>query len=287
MTTMTHQKMEMRSDGSNQSSSSGSTGSEREIASSSSSGGSQGAGSQRETASSSGGASERETEPQRRERWLALVRAGNYGAVKKLLRSGSPPINATDSSGYTALMRCCVSGKLLQVLLDWPECDVNASAAPDGSTALLLAARHRSARTVHALLQRGAVCTRDRLGCSAVHKAASNSDPAVVQLLLDAQADPSARDREGRCPLATSLLQGNAGGALALLAWQRSWAAKVLLRGPAGGGDGGGGAGAAGAPAGARASCGAASSEPGGGGPAAVGAAEGGAAEGGGGQRKL
>lgn len=158
------------------------------------------------------------------------MRGGSYKAVQQSLREGWAPVNATDAAGYTALMRCCVSGHLLEVLLGCEEVDVNASSAPDGSTALLLAARHRSARTVHALLRRGAAFTRDASGCSVLHKAAANSDPAVVRLLLQAQADPCARDREGRCPLATAMLQCNEGGALALLLWQQSWAARDVLR---------------------------------------------------------
>lgn len=139
------------------------------------------------------------------------------------------PVNATDASGYTALMRCCVSGHLLEALLSCDALDVNAGSAPDGCTALLLAARHRSARTVHTLLRRGAAFVRDVNGCSVLHKAAANSDPAVARLLLHAQADPCARDRDGRCPLAAALLQNNQGSALALLQWQQSRAARKAV----------------------------------------------------------
>lgn len=163
-------------------------------------------------------------------RWMELVRKACYAGVQSGLRDGWAPVNSTDATGYTALMRCCVSGQLLEVLLGSPKCDVNVIAASDGSTALLLAARHRSARTVHALLRRGAIFTRDVSGCSVLHKAAANTDPAVVKLLLQAQADPCARDREGRCPLATAMLHGNEATALALLEWQRSWAANGVLR---------------------------------------------------------
>ena len=162
--------------------------------------------------------------------WFHLIRTGCHAGVQASLRA-SAPINATDGSGFTALMRCCVSGQLLEVLLACPDLDVNKSSAKCGSTALLLAARYRSARTVHALLKRGAAFTRDALGCSVLHKAAANSDPAVVRLLLHAHADPCARDREGRCSLATAVLHGNEATAVALLLWQQSWAAKgVLLR---------------------------------------------------------
>ena len=163
-------------------------------------------------------------------KWLGLVRKGCYAGVQASMREGWAPVNATDAVGYTALMRCCVSGQLLEVLLGCSECDVNLTHAGDGATALLLAARHRSARTVHSLLRRGALFTRDGAGCSVLHKAATNADPAVVRLLLQAQADPCARDREGRCALATAVLHGNEATAIALLQWQESWAAKGVLR---------------------------------------------------------
>ena len=135
--------------------------------------------------------------------WFLLVRCGSYKAVQKCLREGWALVNATDKAGYTALMHCCVSGRLLEALLGCSEVNVNLR-ANDGNTALHLAARYRSASTVHALLRRGAAFTRDVSGCSVLHKAAANSDPAVVQLLLQTEVDPCVRDRDGRCALATA-----------------------------------------------------------------------------------
>jgi hypothetical protein len=183
--------------------------------------------------------------------WFGMVRRGSYKAVQKSLREGWAPVNATDKAGYTACMHCCVSGRLLEALLGCKEVNVNMQ-ANDGNTALHLAARYRSASTVHALLRRGAAFTRDVSGCSVLHKAAANSDPAVVQLLLQTQADPSARDRDGRCALATALLHCNEGAAVALLLWQKSWAASAVGAavgvGPAGvGGGSGAGGGCSGA----------------------------------------
>ena len=54
-------------------------------------------------------------------------------------------------------MRGCISGQLLTLLLSSPRCDVNAAAAADGSTALLLASRYRSASVVDRLLRRAPV----------------------------------------------------------------------------------------------------------------------------------
>jgi hypothetical protein len=162
-------------------------------------------------------------------RWTGLIRSGSYNAVRAAIREGWAPVNAVDETGYTALMRCCVSGHLLDLLISIRDCDVNVSSAVDGSTALLLAARHRSLRAVHALQHRGAILSRDTGGNSVLHKAAANPDPSVMQLLLQSRADPCARDREGRCPLAAALLHGNEAAALVLLSWQQSWAERMLL----------------------------------------------------------
>ena len=191
--------------------------------------------------------------------WFLLVRRGSYKTVQKSLREGWAPVNATDKAGYTACMHCCVSGRLLEALLGCKEVNINMQ-ANDGNTALHLAARYRSASTVHALLRRGAAFTRDVSGCSVLHKAAANSDPAVVQLLLQTQADPCARDRDGRCALATALLHCNEGAAVALLLWQKSWAASdvgaAVGVGPAGGkGGDGSGAGGVGGGSGAGGGC--------------------------------
>jgi len=153
---------------------------------------------------------------ERVERWHQAVRRGSHSAVQNCLRDGWAPVNATDSAGYTALMRSCVSGRLLALLLD-TECDVNATAAADRSTALLIASRHRSARIVDHLLQKGARMTRDRTGATVLHKAAANSDPSVLRLLLQAGAEPYLRDSDGRCALTTALLSGNQEAALVML----------------------------------------------------------------------
>ncbi len=151
-------------------------------------------------------------------RWLALVKVGSHADVQAALRDGWAPVNATDSAGFTALMRSCVSGKLLELLLSSPRCDVNAGASTDQTTALLLASRHRSARIVHTLLRRNALLSRDTSGSTALHKAAANSDTAVLKLLLQARAQPYARDNQGRCALGAALLHGNGSAALVLLA---------------------------------------------------------------------
>ena len=117
-------------------------------------------------------------------KWLSACRRGSYAAVESGIREGWAPVNACDAGGYTALMRCCVSGQMLELLLGCPAVDVNATGAPDGTTPLMLAARYRTARTVEALLHAGARSGRDARGSSELHKAAANPNESVLQLML-------------------------------------------------------------------------------------------------------
>lgn len=151
------------------------------------------------------------------ERWHAAVRRGTHSLVQSFLREAPWLANATDAAGFTALMRSCVSGQLLNVLINCAACDVNATAAADRTTALLIASRYRSARVVDQLLRRGARMTRDRTGATVLHKAAANSDTSVLRLLLQTGAPPYLRDADGRCPLMVALLMGNQAAALVLL----------------------------------------------------------------------
>ena len=155
-------------------------------------------------------------------KWLAACRQGNYAIVQRGIQEGWAPVNAIDpTGGYTALMRCCVSGQMLDLLLGCRGIDVNLTGASDGSTPLLLAARYRSPRSVDALLRAGAqlsVC--DVKGNTALHKAAANPNESTLQLLLSRGADPCVRDAHGRSPLACALLHANEAAALVLLRHQ-------------------------------------------------------------------
>jgi ankyrin repeat protein len=117
-------------------------------------------------------------------KWLSACRRGSYATVQSGIREGWAPVNACDAVGYTALMRCCVSGQMLELLLGCSAVDVNATGAPDGTTPLMLAARYRTARTVEALLRAGARGGRDARGSSELHKAAANPNESVLQLML-------------------------------------------------------------------------------------------------------
>ena len=79
----------------------------------------------------------------RKLKFIAACRQGNYALVQRAIQEGWAPVNAVDPGGYTALMRCCVSGQMLDMLLGCSGIDVNLTGATDGTTPLLLAARYR------------------------------------------------------------------------------------------------------------------------------------------------
>ena len=157
-----------------------------------------------------------------KQRWFSATKNGRYASVQSGIREGWAPLNACDQGGYTALMRCCVSGQLLELLLGCKGVDVNLTGAPDGTTPLMLAARYRTSRVVDSLLKADAdLGGRDAHGNTVLHKAAANPNEGALRLLLGRGADPCGRDGAGRCALAAALLHGNEATAAVLLEhWQ-------------------------------------------------------------------
>ena len=107
----------------------------------------------------------------------AAVRAGDFGAVARLLTGGAEP----------------------------------GPADPRGETPLHVAAELGHERIAAALLEEGAEPDRQNAdGETALHKAALGGHAQVAQLLLAHGADPELADRWGHTPLRNALLQGHA-----------------------------------------------------------------------------
>ena len=116
------------------------------------------------------------------QKWLSACRRGSYADVSSGIREGWAPVNAVEASGYTALMRCCVSGQMLDLILGCRDVDVNLTGAADGTTPLHLAARYRTPRSVEVLLRMGAAIERrDAKGSTVLHKAAANPNERTLQ----------------------------------------------------------------------------------------------------------
>jgi ankyrin repeat protein len=142
--------------------------------------------------------------------WLA-ANNGSVGAMKSLIRAGADVHRRTEG-GSTLLMTAARAGKpeAIRILLA-EGIPIDAVHPTHGHTALMMAASE-DVRTTRALLRAGAnVNVRDVEGGTAITHAmdgamraglgdlsAEKWNPQIIQMLLDAGADPTVRDAEGR-----------------------------------------------------------------------------------------
>ena len=143
---------------------------------------------------------------------IAYVNASGSAEVviRELLRAGADP-NVTDGNGWTALLFAAIGGSVagISALLD-AGADAGALSA-NGQTPLThylgslgLPESGPEGTVVNALLRAGADPNVGRSygGESALHLAAEHAtDPAVVLMLLEAGANPLARDERDRLPI--------------------------------------------------------------------------------------
>src|SRR5438128_488490 len=142
---------------------------------------------------------------------LALVAARNaVGTVQQLLAQGHA-VDERGGDGLTALMWAARAGAVdaMRALLD-AGADPNAVDARNGWTPLLHAIHTRQVDAVRLLLECGANPNQRANMAMPLLMAASDPDPAIVQLLLDHVADPKLRGTGG----STALSEAVSGGAL-------------------------------------------------------------------------
>ncbi|HYY07719.1 MAG TPA: ankyrin repeat domain-containing protein [Actinomycetota bacterium] len=164
-----------------------------------------------------------------REQLFEAIEADHVEVVRRLVTDDPSLANARDDHGVSALMRAlyrmnvalvdAVEGRVdeldvfeaasfgdldrLTTLLD-AEPALVTSYSPDGFTPLHFAAFFGRPEAAALLLARGAAVDafgRGWMTGTALHSAAANGDPASVELLLDAGADPAASNEEGRTVL--------------------------------------------------------------------------------------
>lgn len=129
------------------------------------------------------------------------------GAVKKLLAKGLSPNTIDPISGEPLLQVALREGadRVVEVLVAADGFDPELM-APNGNTALMLAAFKRNRPAVLALLAKGAIVTRP--GWTALHYAAASGDAGIAAILLDQHAYIDAESPSQLTPLMIAAREG-------------------------------------------------------------------------------
>ena len=139
--------------------------------------------------------------------FFRVVQVDNANAVSKLLAKGVD-VNARDPrSGETALIIALRedSASVFKVLVEQARVELEL-AAPNGNTALMMAAFKANKPAVLALLERGAKV--NRAGWSPLHYAAAGGSADIARILIDRGAALNARAPGGLTPLMMAAREG-------------------------------------------------------------------------------
>ena len=139
--------------------------------------------------------------------FFRVVQVDNASAVSTLLAKGVD-VNARDPrSGETALIIALRedSSNVFNVLVAQPRLELEL-AAPNGNTALMMAAFKGNKPAAVALLERGAKV--NRAGWSPLHYAAAGGSADIARILLDRGAALNARAPGGLTPLMMAAREG-------------------------------------------------------------------------------
>ncbi|MBT2300226.1 ankyrin repeat domain-containing protein [Variovorax paradoxus] len=149
------------------------------------------------------------------EDFFRAVRSDNAGSVKELLNRGFDP-NTRDEHGQTGLLIALrePSPKVIQVLLDSPQTNVELRNAKDESP-LMMAALKGQQDLVTQLIARDADVNKP--GWAPLHYAATNGHVAVMKQLLDNHAFIDAQSPNGTTPLMMAAMYGSASAVQLLL----------------------------------------------------------------------
>ncbi|KQQ45070.1 hypothetical protein ASF61_20770 [Duganella sp. Leaf126] len=148
------------------------------------------------------------------------VQMNRAAGVKKSLAAGVDP-NARDLGGETALIVAIRNdaNDAATVLMDQPGVELEAK-APNGNTALMMAAFRRNQPLVVDLIRRGARINppTHQPGWTALHYAAAGGSAEITSLLLDHQAAIDAESPSGMTPLMMAAREGQEDAVKVLLA---------------------------------------------------------------------
>lgn len=137
------------------------------------------------------------------------VQLDDAGTVSKLLASDAVSPNAVDPiSGETGLILALREGasRVAEVLLAHPAIKLELN-APNGNTALMMAAFKHNTPAVRALLARGAIVNRP--GWTALHFSAASGDDDITRILLEHHAYIDAEAPAKFTPLMIAAREGH------------------------------------------------------------------------------
>lgn len=141
------------------------------------------------------------------EDFFAAVARDDASAVRALLRRGFDP-NSRDPNGQHALYLAvrAPSPKVAQVLIDWPQTEVESLNKSDESP-LMAAALDGQLALCKALIARGAAV--NKTGWAPLHYAATNGHVDVIRLLLEEHAFIDAESPNKTTPLMMAARYGS------------------------------------------------------------------------------
>jgi ankyrin repeat protein len=139
---------------------------------------------------------------------VVAAQMDNFTHVRKLLGKGLSPNTVDPLSGESILMIALREGSddvAAELIAD--QGLKLEQTAPNGNTALMMAAFKHNKRAVLALLARGAVVTRP--GWTALHFAAASGDAGIAAILLDKYAYIDAESPSQLTPLMIAAREGH------------------------------------------------------------------------------
>lgn len=150
------------------------------------------------------------------EDFFRAVRGDNASGVRTLLNRGFDP-NTRDENGQTGLMLALrePSPKVVQVLMESPQLNVDLANAKD-ETPLMLASIKGQQDLVVQLLKRDAAV--NKTGWAPLHYAASSGQLSIMKLLLENHAFIDAQSPNGTTPLMMAAMYGSNDAVKLLLA---------------------------------------------------------------------
>lgn len=141
--------------------------------------------------------------------YFRSVQMDDAGSVQKLLAAGTVSPNAVDPiSGESGLILALREGsaRVTSVLLAQPKLDLELK-APNGNTALMMAAFKHNKAAVTALLEKGAIVNRP--GWTALHFSAASGDDEITKVLLEHSAYIDAEAPARFTPLMIAAREGH------------------------------------------------------------------------------